>query len=178
MMPLTYHEYFFNISFVVNDFALAVLLILTELPICWYASFEHVGNAFTRPPTFQILHRTDDLPKSELLAFDKLVIDGNEEFAVPMDSIMKTEEATILWTKLAAAGLVLSSFPYGLHLFCASEFLPSGVTLLIALFTILKLYAGPMLLAHTLLYYPWFVEIRQDNIHDWQMDVVVCVVCM
>ena len=44
--------------------------------------------------------------------------------------------------------------------------LPSGVTLLIALFTTLKLYAGPMLLAHALLYYPWFVEIRQDNIHE------------
>ena len=84
-------------------------MVLIELPICWYASFEHVGNAFTRPPTFQVLHRTDDLPKSELLAFDKLVIDGNEEFAVPMDSIMKTEEATILWTKQMQSCVVIVS---------------------------------------------------------------------
>ena len=158
---------FFNISFSANDLVLAIILILVELPICWYTSIEHVGNFFTRAPTFQVIHRTDDLPKNELIINDKLIINGNEEFPIVMDSIMKTEEATILWTKLSAAGLVLSSFPFGLLLFCASEFLPSGITLIIALYSILKIYAGPMLLAHALLYYPWFVEIRQDNINEF-----------
>ena len=94
------------------------MLILVELPMCWYTSIEHVGNFFTRAPTFQVIHRTDDLPKNELIVMERLLINGNEEYPIVMDSIMGTEEATILWTKLAAAGLVLSSFPFGLLLFC------------------------------------------------------------
>ena len=167
VMPLTYFEYFFDINFSADDLSLAVMLILVELPMCWYTSIEHVGNFFTRAPTFQVIHRTDDLPKNELIVMDRLLINGNEEYPIVMDSIMGTEEATILWTKLAAAGLVLSSFPFGLLLFCASEYLPSGITLLLALYSTLKIYAGPNFLAHALLYYPWFVEIRQDNIDDF-----------
>ena len=76
VMPLTYWEYFFDINFSADDLSLAVMLILVELPMCWYTSIEHVGNFFTRAPTFQVIHRTDDLPKNELIVMDRLLING------------------------------------------------------------------------------------------------------
>ena len=166
--PIVFWEYFLDINFNANPLLLAIILVLIEVPLSWYVSWVRVGIPFlSRTPTFQVFHRTDDLPKNELITMDRLIINGDEENPIFCERIMSTEEATIMWTKVSAAFLVISSFPWGLLMFLTSEFLPSGITLLISLFACLKLFGGPMLLHKFLLIYPWFIELRQDNIREF-----------
>ena len=169
VMPIKYYEYFFDMFFHSDALVLAILLVLIELPLAWYVAYKHVGAipCCNRPVTFQVFHRTDNLPKNELITLDRLIINGNEEFPIFCERVMATEEATIMWTKVNAIFLVLTNFPWGLLLFLFSEFFWSGATLLIAFFACLKLFGGPLLLAKYLLIYPWFIELRQDNINEF-----------